>query len=737
MTIEDGPAIISCPSAITQVTVHAQGARVTRTLALPQSLPEGELILEVAGLPLSAQPSSVRVSVHGERRQLVSARASLWIPERASQEASLKAQIEALEDQLARHERERALLTKRRQRVLDQQLAPAHDRTWRAEGPDARIQDALGVSVILDERQQAVDARLLTLQATIEDPQRELERLRLDAAQGASQQLDDLLGASWRVLISLRGAGHPERVELHYTVQGARWWPVYTLHLSRGGQHARHVIEALVAQDSGEDWDHVPLRLSTASMLHEATLPELPSLRLGKAQPARKSGYRPAPQGLDRLFASMDEAGERLGWAFSAPGHLQVEALLEQLAKDQAQQVARRPEPVLGGLSHELMKEAKLEAYDRGATSGELARAGGGGPPRPSAPLPPPAMSMPVGAIAPQAPGAAPMRELDRAAPRKKSVMPSMDFGASRSIMADEEREEGAASWPDEVEGDHEELAAQGISPQDRWLDFDALALAGPGERQRRGRLRALPAAYASPSQLAQAQLAASKLGVVDPAISRGHYDHRFDAAGLAQLPSDGRLHRVEVMASEGPARQWWRAVPGQEEQVYRMARVANPHDVPLLQGPMDVFVEGSFLLSTTLSTIDVGADMLVGLGVDERIRVARNATMEELKEGFLIQNKTALVHKITTELSSSLGFDARVELLDRAPVTDDRDVHIELGPIDPAHEPYDQAEQGQAVRGGMRWWIELPAGAKRKVRFHYTITISSKEELVGGNRRE
>ena len=33
--------------------------------------------------------------------------------------------------------------------------------------------------------------------------------------------------------------------------------------------------------------------------------------------------------------------------------------------------------------------------------------------------------------------------------------------------------------------------------------------------------------------------------GLIDPIVSRGQFDHRYDAEGLIKIPSDGKLHRV------------------------------------------------------------------------------------------------------------------------------------------------------------------------------------------------
>jgi hypothetical protein len=93
--------------------------------------------------------------------------------------------------------------------------------------------------------------------------------------------------------------------------------------------------------------------------------------------------------------------------------------------------------------------------------------------------------------------------------------------------------------------------------------------------------------------------------------------------------------------------------------------------------------------------------------------------------------------HSITIDLASALSSEVEVDVFDRIPVTDDKDVTIELRAARPKPEKYAQSEKGEPIRGGQRWRVEVPAGGKARVEFAYRVTLSSKSELQGGNRRD
>ena len=134
------------------------------------------------------------------------------------------------------------------------------------------------------------------------------------------------------------------------------------------------------------------------------------------------------------------------------------------------------------------------------------------------------------------------------------------------------------------------------------------------GQRQATGQLEAL-----APNEL-----------VADPQSSRGRFDHRYDAEGLVVIPSDGQPHRVALLAAETTPALRLLTVPRERPEIYREAELQNPCEAPLLSGPVDVYVEGSLLTTARIDHIDRGGTLRVGMGVEDRLRVARNVRSEE-----------------------------------------------------------------------------------------------------------
>lgn len=700
---------IVCESSITHVNVHARGALVTRRVALPEALPEGDVAVSLEGITALAESSSVRAALpDGCGRAAVAVRATLVVPAEGKVTGASVDRVRALRGELTRVNDERATLAEHRGQLAHVTLDPGLRPRQRPGGErdvGARVADALAADAMLSSLLADLDARAVALDVRARDVAESLAAEELRDAQARASERVGAGHPTLTVTVHLTGTGAPAWLDVTYAVAAARWWPVYTLRIRDQARHATWLAEALVAQRSGEDWTGVRLALSTADLLFDARLPELPSLRIGRAQPPPRKGYRAPPKGLDRMFEGHDRslAGREPLLEPPAPPREESESfgsmLLAEVAADE------------GGYDAD-----EAPKYDRGVET--LTRGGEkGGRARAMAPL----------QQAPQAPAgmAMPMR-------KSAGVLSNLVGGIADGV-ASLGGGGGHGARRDEAEED-----AAPVEPEGAWLDFDALRVKPARDKAHRGRLVREGDGHARERDRARAEVesAAAPAAARDPLVTRGMFDHRYDVEGLAEVPADALTHRVSIGQGETAPTIRWRTTPREDPQVYREADLRNPFDAPLLGGPVDVYVDGSLLAVAAIDRIDRGGTMRVGMGVEQRLRVARNARVREETVGIL-GGDAVVTHDVSIELSSALGATALVEVLDRRPVTDDKNIQIELTRSTPEHERYTQAERGSAVRGGLVWRVMVPAGGKATVDFTYRVTLPSKNEIVGGNRRD
>ncbi|HEX2571688.1 MAG TPA: DUF4139 domain-containing protein [Polyangia bacterium] len=753
------PSSYSCPSTIVRVVVHARGALVTRRALVPTELPPGGADLVISEITPLAEPGSVRAALPGSARQVVSLHTSLVVPSTPALVGASVERVRALEQHLARLSAEETRLSEQVEALRQLHPTPTLGTLSRSAQAGDRFADALAAATLADEILAEIDARLGELAIERRRVEEERDAAALAAVQASSAERMGQGHPTRRIVVRTLGEGPVEALEVTYVVPAARWWPLYALRLTEGGRSATWHLEALVAQLSGEDWRGALLGLSTSDLVHDARLPELPSLRLGRAQPTARRGYRPPPPGLEQMFASYDRALPALSLPEPPPLLGGAVTVGQALSRDDEVTMQWRGDVSAemdlrtfsaAGVAPDQPRDITREVFsdDAGADQDEegalLEREsipeGIGAPPAPPAFGAPAAQSLPPMTAAPVT--AAKLRSrggVPRAAARVSA--PGGGGGPAKELRRGEPTPTGnvrpGPARPGEPTAD--------IEPADAWLDFDTLALAPVGDRVHRGRLVRQETGGAAGAR-GQAQMAIEGIAppapVRDPQVTRGVFDHRYEAAGLVEVPSDGRPHRVTLGSAPAEPTLLFRSVPREVAAVYREAELKNPFDAPLLAGPVDVYVDGSLLGVTQIEQVDRGGLVRVGLGVEERIRVARNTRTSEDSAG-LLGGSTVVEHEISIDLVSSLGREARIEVLERMPVTDEKALHVELLSARPAGEPsepakpYDQADRGAPVRGGLRWRVTLPPGGKTTLVLRYRLTLPSKNEIVGGNRRE
>lgn len=725
---EDAPTV---EAPVRAVTVYRSGAVVQREA----SLPGNTAAVVVSGLPLCLDDASLSARVAGPGAPAVTgvrvalAVTDVELPDPPEQQALDAARLEEARAQAA------VALLKQRAEELATLQSPDQPGGRRGEAPPAV---PLSARLALLDFQQArladLDAALSRARDALRDAREarvQLEDAWRRATTARPPRAQELRKAAWLSLLGGDAGQGPWTLELSYLVPGARWTPSYSLRFDAALAEVQVELRAAVAQRTGEDWRGARLTVSTAHPLTWTALPELPALRIGRRQPRPpRTGWRPAPEGADALYADYRAAVARLPVTRPVP---RPSAAIPPSA-------VRAEEPV-GGAAFAVSEsapaagEVEVDALDLAmddapALESRAKRARGRGPVMRSA-----AMAMPPPAPSAPAPQATAM--LSRSVPG----------GAPAQAAA-----YGGGGAPADGVGpaEPEELAAP-----EALLDYGRLRLAGPdapspGALQPASRLEL----YQERVSVQRVTIDQRALGLVDEARRRadlsglalppGHvhpapirdFDHAWSAEHPVDLDSDGTWHTLSLVRGRAPAQRRYVVVPREAREVFRTASFANPLETPLPTGPADVYVGGELLLTAPLRAADRGGRVRLGLGVEQGLEVARNTRFRERSSG-LLSTTLALEHEVDVEVANQLSRAAEVEVRERLPTRrkDDEEIEITAVRTEPPWEAWEQEQR--PVRGSHRWVVEVPPGGRRELKLRYTVEISGKKELVGGNRRE
>ena len=718
-------------SQIRDVTVYRRGAVITREVPCPEGGWPDRVVVD--RLPLALEDGSVRVRFCDFARggpEATDVRVDLWVPPLGEPvEPPSEAEVRRCEESIERLQGDLERLDEMQGHLegLELKLPPRLER----QPPQAVSARAwAGALGWLGTQATLRDARRSEVAAELLDAEEQLARLRRQADRAQAERGVDEKALCKQIKVSLRSTGdaRPSAMEVEYRVPGACWRPSYVLRVDPAGGEASLAVRAVVCQRSGEPWERVRLALSTADLQRSVSLPELASIRIGRRQPAEPAlAWREPPSGADSLFEDLDEAmGRRPGRPrptpspspppaprrsrrggrmakkkalrerAEMPAEMEAEEAYEEEAMmDELMAAADEPAPAPPAPQVEFQaarKSASLIAGLADAAVGAASSAFGGGGPTP---------------------GLAEHARNDRAAAEAARLTVRQDLFDYASLRL--------GAWDS---GDVRRGKLTHRSLRDTLGDL-SLHQARQVERRLRDALRAALDLKPFPVQSR------------DVAETSGAYDYVYRADGPVDVPADGAVHNVPLTVCDAPVELTLVVVPRESDQAVRVATLRNPLHAPLLEGQADIYLGGEFLITSRVVTVPAGADLDVGLGVEEALKVARNTHYEEVTEG-LLGGSLSLEHTVELDVASRLAREVQVEVRERLPVRDEDedDIKIKVGPVEPAWEDWEQTPD-QKLRGGKRWRFALAPGAEKKLQYEYAVVIDSKNELIGGNRRE
>ncbi|HUS29392.1 MAG TPA: mucoidy inhibitor MuiA family protein, partial [Kofleriaceae bacterium] len=263
-------------SRIEQVTVYAHGARVRRVATLRAPVPT---VVRIAGLPVAVIDDTVRTEAEGAGT-VSSVRVGIDAPggeARSEETAELRAARRRVAVAETEIERLRVALEQLESAtIIEDDPTDEPPAAWAAVLTARRSLVALRASRERTLREQQAAAR------------RELEEARRAFEVAAERDRDSSSAKAARlhevrkyVELEVIATGDVT-IHLEYQIAAARWAPSYVARLD--GERASFELRAVVAQDSGEDWTGVALRLSTAEPERFTQLPELHAQKIGRRQ---------------------------------------------------------------------------------------------------------------------------------------------------------------------------------------------------------------------------------------------------------------------------------------------------------------------------------------------------------------------------------------------------------------------------------------------------------------------
>jgi len=207
-------------------------------------------------------------------------------------------------------------------------------------------------------------------------------------------------------------------------------------------------------------------------------------------------------------------------------------------------------------------------------------------------------------------------------------------------------------------------------------------------------------------------------------------YTAAFKAPGRITLPSDGSqksivLGRVVIQPTLSV-----KTAPSVDPVAYVEAHFVDSEDAPILPGRVAIIRDGAFVGEGRVGFVAPGDGVDLGFGGDDKVRVNRAPVNRKENEPTWYNQTKIETREFVTSVKNLHAFPVKVQVIDRAPVSENTAIVVELAP---ATTPPTDKQVGDK-RGVMSWTLDLKPGEAKDVRLAYRMKWPADREVVVGD---
>jgi uncharacterized protein (TIGR02231 family) len=207
--------------------------------------------------------------------------------------------------------------------------------------------------------------------------------------------------------------------------------------------------------------------------------------------------------------------------------------------------------------------------------------------------------------------------------------------------------------------------------------------------------------------------------------IEAGATSASFRIAAAASVPSDNSPQKVPVTSATLKANPEYLTVPKRLATAYLTAKVVNTSEFPLLAGAMNVFLDGTFVATSSLRTVMAGEKFDLALGADEGISVKHKRVNKFTEDTGLTNSGKRITYEYLITVQNNKKTAERVIVADQIPLSRNEKIVVkQLAPAPGELKPTDE--------GSLKWTLDLKPGEKRELTVKFTIEHPNDVNVAG-----
>jgi uncharacterized protein (TIGR02231 family) len=224
--------------------------------------------------------------------------------------------------------------------------------------------------------------------------------------------------------------------------------------------------------------------------------------------------------------------------------------------------------------------------------------------------------------------------------------------------------------------------------------------------------------------------------GVLAAAVDSGVTSATFKIPVAVTVPGNNVSQKVGINTSRLVASLQFQSTPKSLEAAFLSAYAINNSEYPMLIGPMNTFLDDTFVAAATLKTVMPGEKFEVALGADDAITVKRRIVNRFAEDTGSGNKNRRVTYEILVTITNKKTTEERVVFKEPTPISRDEKIFVKL--MTPSEKEIGTIASPKEVTkeedGKLVWRVNLKPGEKRefplKVSIEYPadVTVSGLE---------
>ena len=207
--------------------------------------------------------------------------------------------------------------------------------------------------------------------------------------------------------------------------------------------------------------------------------------------------------------------------------------------------------------------------------------------------------------------------------------------------------------------------------------------------------------------------------------LEAGATSASFKIATAASVPSDNSPQKVPITSTRLVANPEYLTVPKRLTTAFLTTKVMNSSDFPLLAGAMNVFLDGTFVTTSSLRTVMAGEKFDLALGADEGISVKHKRVQKFTEDTGLTNSGKRITYEYLITIQNNKKSAERVIVADQVPLSRNEKIVVKL--LSP-----DAKEVKPTDEGTLKWTLDLKPGEKRELAVKFAVEFANDVNVAG-----